>query len=95
VGKPLGIVLATLLVTKTGVATLSPTLTLRHLIGGGFLAGIGFTMALFIATLALEPNLLVEAKVGVLAGSLMSALVGMVILSTGKGETATPHAERH
>jgi NhaA family Na+:H+ antiporter len=80
-GKPLGIVLSTLALTKSGLAELPPALTLRHLIGGGFLAGIGFTMALFIATLALDPSLLNEAKVGVLAGSLISALVGIAILS--------------
>lgn len=91
IGKPLGIVLATLAVTKTGLSEISPTITLRHLIGGGFLAGIGFTMALFIATLALNPTLLVEAKVGVLVGSLVSALVGVVILSRAKPRMQSNH----
>ncbi|MGB6282331.1 MAG: Na+/H+ antiporter NhaA, partial [Syntrophobacteria bacterium] len=48
--------------------------------GGGFLAGIGFTMAIFIASLALEGNLLDAAKVGIIVGSFLSAIVGVIIL---------------
>jgi len=48
--------------------------------GAGFLAGIGFTMALFIAGLALEGALLDAAKVGIIAGSLVSAVLGLVLL---------------
>ncbi|MBU0909490.1 MAG: Na+/H+ antiporter NhaA, partial [Proteobacteria bacterium] len=48
---------------------------------GSFLTGIGFTMALFISSLALEGEILDAAKVGVLGGSLLSAVVGMVLLS--------------
>ena len=50
------------------------------LLGGGCLAGIGFTMALFIAGLALEGPQLDAAKVGILEGSLISAVLGMGIL---------------
>ena len=46
---------------------------------GGALSGIGFTMALFIANLALDPTLLPAGKVGVLAGSLASAVIGMAL----------------
>ena len=50
--------------------------------GGGFLAGIGFTMALFIAGLAFDDETLLRpAKVGILLGSIASAGIGIVILS--------------
>ena len=50
------------------------------LAGGGCLAGIGFTMALFIANLALPGSELSAAKVGILGGSLLSAVLGMALL---------------
>lgn len=60
-------------------------------IAAGCLAGIGFTMSLFIAGLALEGGLLTSAKVGILTGSGISALLGMVILLwfLGKSNDAT------
>jgi NhaA family Na+:H+ antiporter len=48
-------------------------------VGSGFLAGIGFTMAIFIAGLALEGNLLDAAKVGIIAGSFLSATIGLAV----------------
>ena len=56
------------------------TLSGDLIVGGGILAGIGFTMALFIASLALEGNILDKAKVGVIISSLISAGVGMIVL---------------
>ena len=50
------------------------------LTAGGFLAGIGFTMALFIAGLALDGEVLETAKVGILAGSLLAGVIGFVML---------------
>ena len=50
------------------------------ILGAGSLAGIGFTMALFIAGQALENELLDAAKVGIIGGSLISAIVGMTLL---------------
>jgi NhaA family Na+:H+ antiporter len=46
------------------------------------LAGIGFTMALFIANLAFSPDLIGEAKLGVFAASVVSAAAGLVLLGT-------------
>jgi Na+:H+ antiporter, NhaA family len=79
-GKPLGIVLLSWLAVKLRVAALPEGVSWRHLVAGGILGGIGFTMALFIAELALKDTLLDTAKVGVLAGSFVSAIVGIMML---------------
>jgi NhaA family Na+:H+ antiporter len=79
-GKPIGIVLASFLAVKLGWARLPDGVGWGVVIGGGFLAGIGFTMALFIAGLALEGDVLDFAKVGILAGSILSGLIGMGLL---------------
>jgi len=85
VGKPLGILLASWLSLQTGLAQFPEGVGWRHLAGGSFLSGIGFTMALFITGLAFaDAELLRAAKVGVLGGSLAAALVGTTILATGK-----------
>lgn len=91
-GKPIGVVLFSFLAIRLGIARLPHGVTWRVLLGGGFLAGIGFTMSLFVAGLAFapEPLLLAEAKIGILLGSVLSALIGVVVLlapSRGK-----PHA---
>ena len=82
VGKPIGILGASFLAVKLGLASLPQGVTWSAVLGGGFLAGIGFTMALFIAGLALQGAALDVAKVGILTGSLASAVVGMGILVT-------------
>jgi NhaA family Na+:H+ antiporter len=80
-GKPVGIVGASWLAVRTGIARLPGGVGWAVLTGGGFLAGIGFTMALFIAGLALEGPSLDSAKVGILGGSLIAAVVGMAMLA--------------
>jgi NhaA family Na+:H+ antiporter len=81
VGKPLGIMLASWLALKAGIARMPAGVTWPLLLAGSCLAGIGFTMALFIAGLALERELLDVAKIGVLAGSALSAVLGMGLLA--------------
>ena len=81
-GKPIGIVLVSWLAVKAGLASLPDGITWSVLTAGGFLAGIGFTMALFIAGLALEGDVLETAKVGILAGSLLAGVIGFVMLRT-------------
>ena len=76
-GKPLGIVLVSWIAVRAGFASLPEGVSWSVLTAGGCLAGIGFTMALFIAGLALEAEVLDVAKVGILSGSLLSAVVGM------------------
>jgi NhaA family Na+:H+ antiporter len=79
-GKPLGIVLFSLAAVRLGVARLPDRVTVPVLIGAGCLAGIGFTMSLFIAGLALRDTLLSDGKIGTLAGSIVSAVVGYGLL---------------
>jgi NhaA family Na+:H+ antiporter len=84
VGKPVGIVLFSFLAVKLVTKRLPEGITWGMLTGGGFLAGIGFTMALFIAGLALDGAVLQTAKVGILGASAVAAIVGMGILLTQK-----------
>ena len=81
VGKPLGIWLLSWIAVKTGLAELPQDVTLTQIAAVGMLAGVGFTMALFISTLAwADPAMVEVAKTGVLAGSLTAALAGCAIL---------------
>lgn len=80
-GKPLGILLMSWLGVKTRLATLPEGVNWYHVTGVGFLAGIGFTMSIFINTLAFEGSpLIYAAKMGILAASLLAALIGLFIL---------------
>ena len=83
VGKPAGIVLCALVSVKAGLARLPDKTTWAMIFGGGCLAGIGFTMSLFIADLALDGRLLETAKIGILCGSVVSGILGMAILRFG------------
>ena len=79
-GKPIGILLASWLALKLRLGTLPPGLTFRHLTVLGVVAGIGFTMALFIAQLAFtDPRLLAAAKLGVLASSGVAAIAALAL----------------
>jgi NhaA family Na+:H+ antiporter len=82
VGKPLGIFASCWLAVKLGLARKQDEITWPMVLGAGFLAGIGFTMSLFIATLAFGEAALQSAKVGILSASLISGLLGMGLLST-------------
>jgi NhaA family Na+:H+ antiporter len=79
-GKPVGILLFSWLAVNLKLARLPAGVNWGAVIGGGFLAGIGFTMALFISGLALSGPMLDAAKVGVMTGSALSAVVGISLL---------------
>jgi NhaA family Na+:H+ antiporter len=79
-GKPIGVLSFSWLAVRTGIAIRPPELDWKLLAGGGLLAGIGFTMALFIATLAFSPSLINVAKIGILSASIFSAVAGVVLL---------------
>ena len=88
-GKSLGISLASWLAVKAGLAELPEGATWRQLIGTAFLAGIGFTMALFISGLAFaDTHFEREAQLAILIGSLLAAAVGLAILLTTKATQA-------
>ena len=85
VGKPLGITLVSWLAVRLGWAVLPPGVTWKHIHGAGWLAGIGFTMALFIASLAFDSAAtLANAKIGILFASLIAGTVGYTLLRTIK-----------
>lgn len=80
VGKPLGILVASWFTLRLGIGTLPVGLTFRHLLVLGVVAGVGFTMALFIAQLAFaDLRLLAGAKLGILAASGAAAVIGLVL----------------
>lgn len=84
-GKPVGIALAAKLMVKFKVSALPEGMNWSHIYGLGFLAGIGFTMSIFIAELAFETDADKQiAKVGIFAASILSAAIGMFILSRSK-----------
>lgn len=80
-GKPAGILLFSWMALRSGIATRPPDLNWRVMAGGSFLAGIGFTMALFIANLALAGPMMDSAKIGIFLASLFSAAVGLALLT--------------
>jgi len=80
VGKPVGIVAASFAAVKLGLARKPAEVSWATLTGAGLLAGIGFTMALFVSGLALTGPELDVAKVGVLAASAVAAAAGMGLL---------------
>ncbi|WP_457637140.1 Na+/H+ antiporter NhaA [Oceanithermus sp.] len=79
-GKPAGILLFSFLAVALGLAELPRGASWGGILAVGLVAGIGFTMALFIAGLAFPPQLLDEAKIGVLSASLTAAVIGGALL---------------
>jgi NhaA family Na+:H+ antiporter len=79
-GKPIGILTFSWLAVRSGLAIRPADLDWRLLAGGSLLAGIGFTMALFIANLAFSQSLVDSAKLGIFLASAVSALAGVVLL---------------
>ena len=95
-GKPAGIFVFTAVAAKLFRAPLHSGVGWRHILGVGFLGGIGFTMSLFIAGLSfVQPELLEFAKLGIVAGSILAGVIGFVILKSGGSpqDTAPPGTE--
>ena len=89
-GKPLGILTFSWLAVRFHIAVRPPDLRWRVLAGGGLLAGIGFTMALFIANLAFAETHIDSAKLGIFSASVCSALAGiawLMCVRTREGRT--------
>ncbi len=92
VGKPLGIMLFSVVAVRLGLAALPSRVNWFHVFGAGCLAGIGFTMSLFIANLALGGTELLEsAKMSILVGSLLASILGWLVFQFapihGRGST--------
>ncbi len=86
-GKFIGISVFSKLMTKLNLAELPDGMSWRQLYGLGFLAGIGFTMSIFISDLAFSDDQYIQiAKVGIFAASFLSAVAGILILARKPGE---------
>ncbi|RZL40538.1 MAG: Na+/H+ antiporter NhaA [Pedobacter sp.] len=80
-GKFLGVVISSKIVVKTGIAELPENTTWGHIYGVALLAGIGFTMSLFVTDLAFESKEMVQnAKTGILLASLIAGILGISVL---------------
>lgn len=98
-GKSIGISAVIFLARKFKIINVPKDITNKQIIGVSFLAGIGFTMAIFIASLAFSntPEYIDSAKIGILIGSFISAIVGFSILrfNTVKGKFNHSPSEKH
>lgn len=80
-GKPIGIMLFSFVTVKLKVASLPQNVNWKHMLGAAILGGVGFTMAIFVANLAFPEAIMVsEAKLGILAASLVAGVVGFLFL---------------
>jgi Na+:H+ antiporter, NhaA family len=87
-GKLLGVTGFSWVAARIGIASLPRDVTRRHVVGVGAIAGIGFTVSLFIAGLAFDDTQLVgEAKIGILLASAIAALLGVSALIRGPNQT--------
>lgn len=89
VGKPLGIVIFSFFAVKLGMASLPERVTWFHITGAAMLGGIGFTMSLFVSGLFFtSPDLINYSKLGILSGSILSAVAGLIFLGIFGGRRA-------
>jgi NhaA family Na+:H+ antiporter len=94
VGKPLGVVILSRLAVRARWADAPEGSSPRHLLGAGHAAGIGFTVALFIAELAFDdPDLVAQAKIAILVASVVSGLVAAAVLRGGSAGNGSVSAQ--
>ncbi len=93
IGKPIGVGLFSWAAVRLGLAGLPAGVRGAHLVGVGLLAGIGFTMSLFIANLAFDGTTLELSKVGVLAASTVAGIIGYIILRARGNPGAVTRAQ--
>ena len=94
-GKPIGVVLASWIGVRFRIAQLPGNTTWRQMVGVGLVAGIGFTMSIFIADLAFVADSVVDhAKVGIFIASILAGLAGYYVLrgAAPKAAAAEPHS---
>ena len=92
IGKSLGIVLACWIMTRFSIASLPEGLNMKHVFGAGLIAGIGFTVSIFITKLAFDDNdtLIASAKLAILLASIISATLGVLVIRAVTGKKASP-----
>ena len=92
IGKQLGVFGILVACVRSGLLPLPPGVRMSHLWGMSIMAGIGFTMSLFVAALAFEEGSLLhnEAKAGILVGSTLSAIVGFIVLRVTSPQPTQP-----
>jgi NhaA family Na+:H+ antiporter len=85
IGKFIGVLLFTWLMVKTRITALPEGATWKHIMGVASLAGIGFTMSLFVSALAFDqPQMIDQAKYGILLASLVAGIAGVIVLKAQK-----------
>lgn len=81
IGKPVGIMLFAALAVSLNMASLPESVEWKDMLGAAILGGIGFTMSLFVSGLSFtSPEMMIASKLGILAGSVLSAACGIVVL---------------
>jgi NhaA family Na+:H+ antiporter len=89
VGKPVGVMLGCALALALGLARFPSRVGWSHMAGVGLLAGIGFTVSIFVAGRAFTEVALVEgATIGILFGSVLAGVAGTLFLALGPGRSA-------
>ena len=84
-GKQIGVLGATWVAVRLNIGVLPPKVSFRHIYGAALLAGVGFTMGLFVTALAFEaPALAASARLSILAGSSLSAIAGLLVLARAR-----------
>jgi NhaA family Na+:H+ antiporter len=90
VGKTFEITVFTALGLRVRAGRLPAEVRLGHIVGAGALAGIGFTVSLFVTGLAFEtPDLIADAKMGILSASVLAGALGTIVLLTLRRHPAT------
>jgi NhaA family Na+:H+ antiporter len=96
IGKPIGITLFSYLAVRTGLGRLPSGVNWTQIFGAGLLGGVGFTVALFITELAFTDEVLIaDAKVGILAASIVAGVVGYLFLHFGPASHGHHRDEAH
>jgi Na+:H+ antiporter, NhaA family len=96
VGKPLGVFLACWIAVKLKIAQLPQNVNWNYIVGVGALAGIGFTVSLFISALAFDdPGMLDAAKTAVLCGSLLAGVAGYLLLNRATRQDVQLADQKH
>jgi NhaA family Na+:H+ antiporter len=91
VGKPLGVLGMTWLAVRTGLGQLPSGVAWKHILGVGFLAGIGFTVAIFVGAIAFgDPALVDQAKMGIFGASLLAGAAGYLFLRFTSAHASDP-----